>query len=77
MGFVAVSRFFFRRKNPKLYEGIKSRIGELVIRALIMVAMAAFPPELIAFINDFYKKHKILLDPLYTRAKWFLVFLHS
>ena len=33
-----------------------------------------FPPELISFINEFYKKHQILLDPLYTGKMVFGIF---
>lgn len=32
------------------------------------------PPELIEFINDFHKKHQILLDPLYTGKMLFGIF---
>lgn len=33
-----------------------------------------FPPELISFINHFYQKHEILLDPLYTGKMVFGIF---
>jgi len=34
----------------------------------------AFPPELITFINGFYEKYEILLDPLYTGKMLFGIF---
>ena len=33
-----------------------------------------FPSEIITFINDFYKQHQILLDPLYTGKMVFGIF---
>ena len=71
LGFVAVS-------DSSLEEKIRSytnsnQNGELVYD-FDYGGYGNFPPELIAFINDFYKKHKILLDPLYTGKLVFGIF---
>ena len=71
MGFVVV-------QDPEIADTVQSFAGINKNWELLYEhgfgGYGAFPPELITFINDFYEKYEILLDPLYTGKMLFGIF---